>query len=92
MGVLIAGGIILGIIAGILTRSIVIGIVFTILVGGFGVMWRYIRNNERRDNMNTEQDKQPALGRDIQSGYRNMMSQQTPEVQNQPDNEPSKEV
>ena len=87
MGLLIAGAIILGVIAGILTRNILIGIVFVILVGGFGIMWRYIRNNERRDD--TEQEKQPALGRDIQSGYRSMMSEQTPQT---PHNEPPKEV
>ncbi|HHX99331.1 TPA: hypothetical protein GX533_01435 [Candidatus Dojkabacteria bacterium] len=53
-GLLIGGAVILGIIAGILTKNVLIGIVFVILVGGFGMMWRYIRRNERMDTAERE--------------------------------------
>ncbi len=61
MSSIIVGALILGVIGGFLARSIFVGIALPVLLIGFFVMWRYMKNNPEKPKTEEEKSTVPPV-------------------------------
>lgn len=61
MSFIIIGAVILGVIGGLLARSIFVGIALPILLLGFFVMWKYMGKNTEKPQTTEEEDNTPPV-------------------------------
>jgi biopolymer transport protein ExbD len=80
------GGLILALIAGLVTRNVIIAILFPILLIGFLLMWRRIRQEtplEQKEPKEEEKEKVIAIEKEGEIKLREDQPQREPQVQSQ---------
>lgn len=84
------GGLILALIAGLVTRDIIVAILFPILLIGFLLIWRRI-NDETPSKPKEEEEKVIAVKEELKEDQPQSQPQPTPQVNNyqQPIQNPS---
>jgi cell division protein FtsW (lipid II flippase) len=76
------GGLILALIAGLVTRDIIVAILFPILLIGFLLIWRRI-NEETPSKPKEEEEKVIAVKEELKEDQPQSQPQPTPQFQNQ---------
>lgn len=89
------GGLILGLIAGLVTRNIIVAILFPILLIGFLLMWRRIRQEappSKPQKEEGEREKVIAVKKEVEVKVKEDQSQTQPQVAPQPQNNIASQV